>query len=399
MNHFMTHRVAIALLLATACSRSEPATVAAASPTEGAPASSPTEGAAASSPAPVLPTVAPSANRLQPFLTSGGVSFMVPKRGWWVNFNTVCLREMERASPSGVTALQMAEASMPQLFAALRAQDVELRDDLQAMGAYRCGDEVCMYGVLRLPHPDRLHEVLNGIPGFTAKKKIDAAHYVVTTALPTGGERRVHLRWVPLDWSAVSAASTKASLADAQRKATHLVLLYGVNPGQPEPDPFADLASPVDAAAKVAAVEKLAAPPTDRCLVGEAGELDERGLSDMRLRGAQFVVAAPPRGDRDAAARALGYDRSLDIEVVLTVEGKPTQADAARWVEAGKLWVSSSLGPATSMLEGAFGGKLGDARALLEAAFTYRVEGNRVHMSLGTRNIPESAIAGLGARL
>jgi hypothetical protein len=374
MNHFSLRASMLVFLVAAACSRSKPEgeeirwhsalerrfeDVLAGEP---APATA--------SPAP--PAVAPSAQRIQPFLTSGGLSFVVPKRGWWVNFNAVCLRDIERANPGGVTALQMFEAKLPELFTKLRAQGVELHDDLQAMGGYRCGQEICIYAAVRLPHPDRFANVLDGIPGSFGKTKIDAAHYAVTVPLPAGGDRKLHVRWVPLDWSAVPSAST-TSLADAQRAATHLVLLYGVNAGQAEPDPFAGLASPIEAAAKVSAVERLAEPASDRCLVGETGDLDERGLSDMRLRGARFVVAAPPRQDHDVAARTLGYQRSVDIEVALTVEGKPSQADATRWVAAGKQWVSESLGPAMGMLAGSLGDQVRDARALLEAAITYRV--------------------------
>jgi hypothetical protein len=385
--------LAAAGLIAAACSKKDDAKSASATGDEAATDDSKAE-AAAPRPAPI------DGPNLLPVTTKGGVSVAIPKSGWWFVASMKCYRAATDGG-TGPSAMDMLSMQNPSLPATLAKMGIDPERDIVSLGAYDCGDEPCMYAALELRDPSKIKGALDGTnpggPGSPAAfEQISDDHQVVKFKVPdTGADRHLHLHTVPVDWSAADAPTDE--WAKDSRRATHALILYGVEPTTPAIDPLGILADAATARTRLAEVEGISSDPRDRCIAGSVSTGEEIKPGTV-LTNARFVLNAPPRPSSDVAASALGSSRSVIVEVVLELDPAPTKAKVEQWIAEARAAVREMVGPMVPMMAGQLGQDVVNAfGAIIEAGFEWKIDGNKLLLSMSSRNVTDAELRASGA--
>lgn len=358
----------------------------------------------ATSQSPTTPTsTPPKAKPEGPSITptiSNSVTFVVPKSaGWWGEFQFACYRAVMsltgKSSPG--EAFERISPTVPE---AMRAGGIDLGRDLAGMGMFECGGSPCIYIAAALEHPEKMKDMLDRlIPGVTATT-VAPDHYTLGTAstVNASGTRTIHVRVVPLDWSAVKAPDDAWSKEAA--RATHVVFIGGVDGKDNDTDPLTLLADAATAAANVKEAESVLGGETrNRCMAGLVAARDFQ--PGFELTRARFAMAAPPAARSDAMMTMLDSKKTLDIEVELALSPAPTDAKAKEWIGMGRMFMSG-IG---ANVRGQFAGQdeamdvYFDMLSLIgEKAFSHSVKGTSLRLSWRTDRIPKSDLQTLEKR-
>ncbi|MBA3502006.1 MAG: hypothetical protein M4D80_16795 [Myxococcota bacterium] len=322
------------------------------------------------------------------------VAFVVPKADtkWWGEVNMSCYRAA--MSLTGKTSASEAfEKISPTVKEAMAAGDIDIGRDLAAIGAMDCGDTPCLYVAATIPKPEKMAEVLGKLLPNMPQKTVANGHYTIDTP-GTRGTRTIHIRVVPLQWTAKPAGD--AWNVEAAR-ATHVVFIGGVDGKNVDVDPLTLLADPQAAFANVKDAEGVVGDAHGRCILGRVGPTDFQ--PGYKLDRARFALAAPAGRD-DALMALLDSKRTLDMNVELVLTPAPEQADVEKWVKQGRSWMSNIAGPVrvqfagNPMLDVYF-----DMLALLgERGFTYLVKDKSLTFSWRTDRVPAKDLDALERR-
>jgi hypothetical protein len=351
--------------------------------------------------APVAPTKAkPSGPAITPVI-SNSVTFVVPKStSWWGEFQFACYRAVMSLTGKrdAGDAFDNLSPTVPE---AMRAGGIDLGRDLAGMGMFECGGSPCIYVAATLAQPEKMKDVLDKlIPGTTATV-VAPGHYTLGTAstVNPSGTRTIHVRVVPLDWSATKVPDDAWSKEAA--RATHVVFIGGVDGKDNDVDPMTLLADAATGAAHVKDAESVLGGETrNRCMAGIVGPRDFQ--PGFKLERALFAMAAPPAAKPDAMMTMLESQKTLDVEVDLQLAPAPTNAKAQEWIRMGKMF----LGGIGANVRGQFAGQddamnvYFDMLSLIgEKAFSHAVKGSSLRFSWRTDRIPKSDLQALETRL
>jgi hypothetical protein len=268
-----------------------------------------------------------------PIVTSS-ITFFVPKdAAWWGEMAFGCYAGAIMLQPGNSPSETFTKIS-PAIEPALRTADIDLDKDLQAIGAWGCGEGACIYLALDLRHPDKLKDMLGQLVPGTLPKEI-GKHQWTLAAPGAQGPRNIGVRAVPINWPAKLPTDTWSK--DAAR-ATHVVFLTGMFDKTTEVDALAAAADEKLAAARVIEAESLVGDPRGRCVLGNVAK--RAFQPGYELERARFFLAAP-EGKGDALTQMLGSKRSLDLEVELTLDPAPSEKTVAAWIAAARAWVAN----------------------------------------------------------
>jgi len=331
------------------------------------------------------PAVAPAITR--------SIAFVVPKdTSFWGELNFACYRAVMSLTGTR-TAGEAFENLSPTVPAAMRAGGIDLGRDLAAIGGFDCGGSPCFYVAASLQQPEKMGEVLKTLLPGTPPQDHGKGHYSIDTQ-GTRGTRTIHVRVVPIRWPATLPSDPWSKQAAA---ATHVVFIGGVDGKNVDLDPLTALADPATALAHVKEAEAVLPDANGRCLLGLVGPRDFQ--PGYKLDRARFALAAPS-GKGDPLMSMLGSQRTLDLEVELALTPAPRPADAARWIAAGRQWMSGIAAPMRAqfagnpMLDVYF-----DMISLLgERGFRHDIAAQALRFSWRTDRVPGKDLAALEAR-
>ena len=331
---------------------------------------------------------------------SNSVTFVVPKAAsWWGEFQFACYRAVMSLTGKG-SAGDAFERISPTVPEAMRAGGIDLGRDLAGMGMFECGGSPCIYVAATLAHPERMKDVLDRlVPGSTATA-VAPGHYTIGTpsTVNPSGTRTIHVRVVPLDWSAAKVPDDAWSKEAA--RATHVVFIGGVDGKDSDVDPTTLLADAQTAAANVKEAESVLGSETrNRCLAGLVGAREFQ--PGFQLSRARFAMAAPPADKPDAMMTLLESKKTLAIEVELALSPSPPPAKAKEWIDLGRTFMTN-IG---ANIRGQFTDQdeamdlYFDMLSLIGAkAFTHATKGSALRLSWRTDRIPASDLAALERR-
>ncbi|MBA3503616.1 MAG: hypothetical protein H0T65_24855 [Deltaproteobacteria bacterium] len=337
-------------------------------------------------PKPTGPSVTP--------VKTESVAYVVPKPDtkWWGEVNMSCYRAA--MSLTGKTsATEAFEKISPTVKDAMAAGDIDIGRDLAAIGAMDCGGTPCLYVAATLPHPEKMAEVLSKLLPNMPQKTVANGHYTIDTP-GMQGTRVIHVRVVPLSWTAKPAGD--AWNVEAAR-ATHVVFIGGVDGKNQDVDPLPLLADPRSALASVADAETVVGDAHSRCIVGRVGPTEFQ--PGYQLDRARFALAAPA-GKGDPLMTLIDSQRTLDFTVELDLTPAAKEADVKNWIKAGRQWMSNIGAPmrqqfaGNPMLDVYF-----DMFALLgDRGFAYELKGKSLRFTWRTDRVPAKELAALEKR-
>ncbi len=360
----------------------------------------PGEPAPATPTTPVPATPKPDGPAITPTITNS-VTFVVPKAvEWWGEFQFACYRAVMSLTQKG-SAGEAFEKISPTVPEAMKAGGIDLGRDLAGMGMFDCGGSPCIYVAATLQHPEKMLDVLTKLVPGAAPKQVTPGHYTFDTpsTVNPSGTRVIHVRVVPLDWSATKAPDDPWSQQAA--RATHVVFIGGVDGKNADVDPLTLLADPATAAAHVKEAESVLGGEThNRCMAALVGARDFQ--PGFKLARGRFAMAAPLATKPDAMMTMLDSKKTLDIEVELVLEPAPTDAKAKEWIAMGRMFLSN-IG---ANVRGQFAGQDAlmdvyfDMLSLIgEKAFTSSVKDSSLRLSWRTDRIPKPDLQVVEKRL
>lgn len=352
-------------------------------------------------PAPILkaepkpePRPVPTGPAVTPTVTSG-ITFFVPKDApTWGELSFPCYRAGLELQP-GTKASDPFYQVSPLVEVALKSADIDIdRGDVAAVGGFDCGGGICIYLALNLRHPERLGAMIKSLPGLTVKE-VGKDHYAFE-APDAKGPRSIHVRAVPIRWPD-KLPTDKWSLDEAA--ATHLVFVTGVFGKGSDVDPLAMLAEAGAAVDRVKDAESLLDDAHGRCVVGFSGKDDFK--PGFKLDHARFAVALP-EGKGDPVTALVGSNRTLDVEIELTLAPAAKEADVTRWIAETRTWMTTVLAPVKAQ----FGGQgplvevIADLLGLItERGFQHKLAGPALRLSWQTRRVPQADVSAIESRL
>lgn len=347
--------------------------------------------------APPSPRSKPDGPAVTPVI-SNSVTFVVPSAAaWWGEFQFSCYRAVMSLTGKG-SAGEAFENLTPTVPEAMKRGGIDLGRDLAGMGMFECGGSPCIYIAAAIAHPEKMQDVIGTLVSAPVKQ-VQPGHYTVdmpSTVSPSG-TRVIHVRVVPIDWSATTVPSDPWSKEAA--RATHVVFLGGVDGKNTDVDPLSLLATGAGAAANVKEAESVLAETKNRCMLGLVGAREFQ--PGTTLERARFAMAAPPATTADAMMTMLDSTKTLDVEVDLRLAPAPTSAKAAEWIMMGKMF----LGGIGANIRGQFAGQ-GELMDLYfdmlslfgEKGFSHRIDRSSLRFSWRTDRIPKADIESLDAR-
>jgi hypothetical protein len=321
------------------------------------------------------------------------VTFVVPKAArWWGEFNLSCYRGAMSLSGTK-SAAEPFERISPNVPSAMAAGNIDLGTDLTAFGMFDCGGTPCIYVAARLTKPEKMPEVLAKLLPGIPQQTVAPNHYTLDTP-GTTGRRTIHVRVVPVQWSATPAGD--AWISEAART-THVVFIVGVDGKNVDVDPLALLADPQTALAHVKDAEGLLADARGRCLLGRVGSMDFQ--PGFALDRARFALAAPA-GKGDPLMQLIGSQRTLDLDVELVLTPAARDADVKKWIAQGRGWMANIAAPIRAQVAGdPMLDVFIDMLALLgERGLKSQIQGKSLRFSWRTDRVPRSDLDALEAR-
>jgi hypothetical protein len=155
------------------------------------------------------------------------------------------------------------------------------------------------------------------------------------------------------------------------------------------------LADAATGLAKVRATESLATNPSGRCVVGTVGPNDFK--PGFKLDKARFVMAAPS-GKADPLTRLLDSDRTLDVEVELTLSPAPKDSNVKAWIEESKQFLAGIAAPIR--MQFASQGEMVDMMVEMfsligERGFKPTITGQNLVLSWRTDRVPQAELDAL----
>jgi hypothetical protein len=328
-----------------------------------------------------------------PVVTSS-ITFFVPKdAAWWGEMAFGCYAGAIMLQPGNSPSATFTKIS-PAIEPALRTADIDLDKDLQAIGAWGCGEGACIYLALTLRDPNKLEAMLGQlVPGKQPKKV--ATHQWTLEAPGAQGPRNIGVRAVPINWP--SKLPTDSWSKQAAR-ATHVVFLTGMFDKTTEVDALAAAADDKLAAARVIEAETLVGDPRGRCVLGNVAKRPFQ--PGYELERARFFLAAP-EGKGDPLTNMVGSSRSLDLEVQLTLAPAPTEKTVAGWIAAARAWMRD-IGDS---VRASFAGQGPMVDAMYEMAgligksgFRHTLKDNTLTLSFRTDRITSRELAAIESR-
>jgi hypothetical protein len=285
--------------------------------------------------APTKPVPKIDGPAITPTVTSS-ITFVTPKdpKTTWFEVAFPCYAAAVELQP-GTKASDAFTQVSPLIAPALAAADIDLDKDVAAIGGWSCGEGPCIYLALTLRHPERIPDMLKSIPNVTPKQE-GPGHWSFD-APGAQGMRSIHVRAIPIQWG--QSLPTDAWSQD-EAKATHVLFVSGLM-GKGDVDPLAVLADAKAAPDRVKAAEGMLADARERCAVGVVGPNDWK--PGFKLDHARFAMAAPSSGG-DPLTRLIGSSRTLDTELELVLDPKPSEADYATWYDQATAWVADTRG-------------------------------------------------------
>ena len=360
---------------------------------------------APTSPTPTTPTTPapakakPDGPAITPAI-SNSVTFVVPKSAsWWGEFQFSCYRAVMSLTGKNSPG-EAFERISPTVPEAMRAGGIDLGRDLAGMGMFECGGSPCIYIAATLEHPEKMKDVLDKLIPNVASKTVAPNHYTLGTAstVNPSGTRTIHVRVVPLDWSATKAPDDAWSKEAA--RATHVIFIGGVDGRDNDVDPLTLLADAQTAAANVKEAESVLGGETrNRCMLGLVAAREFQ--PGVKLTRGRFAMAAPPAAKADAMMAMLDSKKTLDVEVELVLAPPPTEAKAKEWIGTGRMFMSG-IG---ANVRGQFTGQ-GEAMDVYfdllsligEKAFAHSIKDSSLRFSWRTDRIPKADLQTLEKR-
>ena len=324
-------------------------------------------------------------------IVTGSVTFFSPKDApWWGELTFACYAAAMRLQPGNRPA-EAFEKISPLVAPALAAGDIDLDRDVAAIGAWGCGDGMCLYTAVALRHPDKLPALLEGFAPGAKAVSVGKDHYTIAT----DDKRTVHLQAVPIAWP--SKLPDDPWARDAAH-ATHVLFVSGLFPKSAAVDPLA-LADPQAAAARVRDVEAVVPDTHGMCIRGFVGKRDFQ--PGFQLERARFAFAAPD-GHADALTSLLGSTRTLDVEVELALAPAPTPQVVDRWIAEARASLAEIGAPLR--LQFASQGPLVDVMfdmigLIGNQGFRHDIKGSALQLSWRTDRISKSDLARIETRL
>lgn len=290
------------------------------------------------------------------------------------------------------------EKISPMVPEAMAAGGIDLGRDMAGMGIFACGEGPCLYVAANLAHPEKMPDVLGKLVPGKQPATIAPGHYTLDTQ-GVNGTRTIHVRVVPIDWSTAKVPGDAWSQEAA--KATHVVFIGGVDGRNADVDPMTLLADAQTAAKNVAEAESVLGGETQgRCMAGLVGEREFQ--PGYKLTRGRFAMAAPAAKKPDAMMTLLGSKKTLDVEVELVLDPKPTDAQAKQWIDMGRM-AMSGIG---ANVRGQFAGQgdlmdvYFDILALVgEKGFSHAVKGSSLQLSWRTDRLPKADVDSMETRL
>jgi len=321
------------------------------------------------------------------------VAFVVPKAetAWWGEMNFSCYRALMSLSGTK-TAGEAFERLSPAVPGAMAAGGIDIGRDLAAIGAFDCGGTPCIYAVAHLEQPEKMGEVVSRLMP-TPAKDMGKGHWVAETQ-GVNGPRSIHIRMVPIQWSAVPGGDDWNKEA---AKATHVVFMVGVDGKNMDIDPLTKLADAQTALANVKDAEGTLADAHGRCILGRVGQQDFQ--PGFKLDRARFALAVPP-GKNDPLMAMMGSQRTLELNVELVLSPAAKDADVKKWIQQARAWMSDIGAP----LRAQFAGNpmldvFADMASLLgERGFKYDLKDKSLRLSWRTDRVPRADLDALEKR-
>jgi hypothetical protein len=330
---------------------------------------------------------------------SNSVTFVVPKSSsWWGEFQFACYRAVMSLTGKNSPG-EAFERIGPTVPEAMRAGGIDLGRDLAGMGMFECGGSPCIYIAATLEHPEKMKAVLDKLIPNVTSTTVAPGHYTLATAstVNPSGTRTIHVRVVPLDWSATKAPDDAWSKEAA--RATHVVFIGGVDGKDSDIDPLTLLADAQTAAANVKEAESVLGETRNRCMLGLVAAREFQ--PGVKLTRGRFAMAAPAASKPDAMMTMLDSKKTLDVEVELVLAPPPTEAKAKEWIGMGRMFLSG-IG---ANVRGQFAGQddamnvYFDMLSLIgEKAFAHSIKDSSLRFSWRTDRIPKADLQTLEKR-
>jgi hypothetical protein len=326
---------------------------------------------------------------------TNSITFFVPKdAAWWGEMAFGCYAGAIMLQPGNSPSATFTKIS-PAIEPALRTADIDLDKDLQAVGAWGCGEGACIYLALDLRNPDKLKDMLALLVPGKQPKELGKHHWMLE-APGAQGPRNIGVRALPINWPAKLPTDTWSKAA---ARATHVVFLTGMFDKTTEVDALAAAADDKLATARVIEAESLVGDPRGRCVLGNVAK--RAFQPGYELERARFFLAAP-EGKGDPVTQLLGSTRSLDLEVELTLQPAPNEKTVAAWVAAARAYIAN-IGES---VRGSFAGQGPLVDAMYEMAgllgksgFRRTLKDKSLTLSFRTDRISSSELAAVESRL
>ena len=348
----------------------------------------------ASGPGMTLPTSDVKGLAVSPVVTRS-ITFVVPKDApTWAEMSFPCYAAGATMGGGGSKPSDAFNGVSPLIPLAMSAANISLDTDVAAIGGFSCGEGPCIYIAAKLATPEKIKDALALVPG--AKVEDHGDNHYSFGAPGAQGKREIHVRVVPIKWGGGSLPQDPWNTWQAT--ATHVIFLSGLM-GDAGVDPLTMLADAAGAAARVKETEAVAANPGGRCAVGSVGPNDFK--PGFKLDKARFVMALPT-GTPDPMTKLLESDRTLDVEVELTLTPAPKDSDVKKWIAEGKAWMAEIAAPIKMQFAGQ--GPAVDAMidmfALIgERGFKTSITGQNLLLSWRTDRVPQSDLDAIEAKL
>jgi len=329
-----------------------------------------------------------------PTVTSA-ITFFVPKHATtWAELSFPCYRSALELQAGSKASDPFYKVS-PYVEVALKAADIDIdRGDFAAIGGWDCGGGACIYLAVNMRHPEKVGAMMKAIPGL-AVKELGKDHYAFE-APGAKGPRSIHVRSVPIRWP--DKLPTDKWSAD-EAKATHLLFVTGAFGKGSDVDPLAAVADAGEAADRVKDAESIVEDARGRCAVGLVGKNDFK--PGFKLDHARFAIALP-EGKSDPVTAMVNSNRTLDVEVELTLAPAATETDVKRWIAETRAWMTTTLAPVKAQFTGQ--GPVVEAIAdmmsvVAERGFRHKLTGPALLLSWQTRRVPQADISAIETRL
>ena len=322
------------------------------------------------------------------------VAFVVPEPDtkWWGEVNISCYRAAMSLTGTR-SAGEAFEKITPTAKDAMAVADIDLGRDLAAIGGFDCGGSPCLYVAAAIAKPEKMGDVLTKLLPTMPSRMVETGHYTIDTP-GMRGTRTIHIRVVPLQWTAKPAGD--AWNLEAAR-ATHVVFIGGVDGKNVDVDPLTKLADPQAALANVKDAESVVADVHGRCIVGRVGPTEFQ--PGFALDRARFALAAPS-GQGDPLMSLLDSKRTLDFTVELDLTPGAKDADVKKWIKQGRGWMANIAGPIRTQFAGnpmldVYFDMLG---LLGERGFSYELKGKSLRFIWRTDRVPAKDLDALEQR-